>query len=146
MADDNDVQRALRSASPRLVVLEDTAAELAKQVDLGVDVAEIARLGRLLDSQVVEWVEVSTFPQPDPVRHAFTTCNGIAFSLAGHARAAVGFGSMANRSAWKSRWDNVWGEWQRALLWLDRVLGESGLSLPVPATERSEFEVRARGG
>jgi hypothetical protein len=43
--------------------------------------------------------------------------------------AAVGFSSMANRSTWKSRWDQVWAEWLQALGWRDQVLASEGLRL-----------------
>ena len=43
--------------------------------------------------------------------------------------ASVGFGSMAQRTTWKSRWDNVWSGWLRTLARRDQVLEQAGLSL-----------------
>jgi hypothetical protein len=124
-----DLEARLSNASHRLAVVEETARELHKAVELGIDVADVARLGRELDTATGDWVRATTFLQPGPVASAFTVCNGVAFSLAGHAKAAVGFSAMSNRGAWKSRWDNVWSEWLRVLQWRDSVLATAGLRL-----------------
>jgi hypothetical protein len=124
-----DLAAQLDKASRRLAVVEETARELHKAVELNIDVAEVARLGRQLDAATSDWASAAAFLDPGPVASAFATCNGVAFSLAGHAKAAVGFSAMANRGAWKSRWDNVWSEWLRAMQWRDRVLATSGLRL-----------------
>jgi hypothetical protein len=124
-----DLTARLDKASHRLAVVEETARELHKAVDLNIDVADVARLGRELDAATSDWARASDFLEPGQVASAFATCNGVAFSLAGHAKAAVGFSAMSNRGAWKSRWDNVWSEWLRVLQWRDRVLASSGLRL-----------------
>ena len=129
MTKPKDLAARLDKASHRLSIVEETARELHKAVDLGVDVGDVARLGRQLDAATSDWVRAAAFLEPGPVASAFTACNGVAFSLAGHAKAAVGFSAMANRSAWKSRWDNVWSEWLRVLQWRDGVLATSGLRL-----------------
>jgi hypothetical protein len=124
-----DLQASLDAASGRLSSVEQLARDLHKAVELGIDVSDVARLGKVLDAATSDWVAASSFLPPGDVASAFTTCNGVAFSLAGHAKAAVGFSAMANRATWKSRWDQVWGEWKRAVLWRDRVLELAGLHL-----------------
>jgi hypothetical protein len=126
----NELQARLHVASRRLVRVEELACELNKAVELGIDVSEVARLGKDLDDATSEWVVASSFLPPGEVSGAFATCNGVAFSLAGHAKAAVGFSAMANRATWKARWDQVWSEWLRALLWRDHVLEGEALALP----------------
>jgi hypothetical protein len=42
-------------------------------------------------------------------------------------RSVAGFSAMADRNAWKSRWDDVWSEWLRALQRRDQVLSDAGL-------------------
>lgn len=130
MADLSNVQAQLDRATRRLMVVEETAQELQKAVEIGIDVGEVALLGRQLDASASDWVHSSSFLDDlGAVTTAFSTCNGLAFSLAGHAKAAVGFNAMSHRPAWKSRWDNVWSEWERALTWRDQVLAEHGLRL-----------------
>jgi hypothetical protein len=123
------LQAALNRSGHLLAHVEEGARSLHKEVDVGIDVAEIARLGKQLDAKVGDWVRASAFLDEDPIGRAFATCNGVAFSLAGHAKAAVGFSAMANRGSWKSRWDNVWSEWRRALAWRDQALETRGLHL-----------------
>ena len=130
MSASNDLQARLGVASRRLARVEELARELNKAVELGIDVSEVARLGKELDDATSEWALASAFLPPGEVASAFATCNGVAFSLAGHAKAAVGFSAMAHRSTWKARWDQVWSEWLRALLWRDRILDAAALSLP----------------
>jgi hypothetical protein len=124
-----DLAARLDKASRHLAVVEEVARDLHKAVELGIDVADVARLGRLLDAATSDWVRNTPAMDPGPVASALATCNGVAYSLAGHAKAAVGFSAMSHHSAWKSRWENVWSEWMRALQWRDRVLATSGLHL-----------------
>jgi hypothetical protein len=128
VTDLSDLQPQLDRAGPRLTAVEEAAGELRKSVEVGIDVSEVALLGRRLDATASDWVRSSSFLDDlGAVTGAFATCNGLAFSLAGHAKAAVGFSAMSHRSQWKSRWDNVWSEWDRALKWRDQVLAEHGL-------------------
>jgi hypothetical protein len=140
-----DLAARLDKASHRLAVVEETARELHKAVDLGIDVADVARLGRQLDAATSDWVRAADFLEPGPVASAFAACNGVAFSLAGHAKAAVGFSAMAHRGAWKSRWDNVWSEWLRVLQWRDGVLATSGLRL-AHRVESDQVDEPSRSG
>ncbi len=130
MTEDRDLQSALDRSSPRLIALEETARELSKAVEVGVEVSDVASLGRKLDGVAADWVRGSSFlDDRGEITAVFATCNGLAFALAGHAKAAVGFSAMANRPGWKSRWDNVWSEWERAMKFRDHVLAEHGLEL-----------------
>jgi len=126
---DKDVQMQLNAVDRQLAAIEETARDLHKAVDVGIDVAEVALIGRQLDAKLRDWVRGSTFLGNGELARSFATCNGVGFSLAGHAEASVGFNAMSNRASWKARWDNVWSEWLRALAWRDQVLEAAGLTL-----------------
>lgn len=129
MPQPHELQGRLDEVAPVLLAVEERALELHKAVDIGIDVGEIARLGRALDAAVTECTQATSFLEPGPLATAFASCSGLAHSVAGHAMASVGFGSMAQRTTWKSRWDNVWSGWLRTLARRDQVLEQAGLSL-----------------
>jgi len=50
----HELQGRLDEVAPVLLAVEERALELHKAVDIGIDVGEIARLGRALDAAVTE--------------------------------------------------------------------------------------------